>query len=306
VAAGALPLFVFIQIELPWALGPPDGRYLLRAEPDGEPERVVVLGALTADGKPLDRRNAHGPGPLRRRIASSRRPSVPAEPEPAPVTTARATVIDPISLSAERQAQAWLAELDVEQAVFAAVAVLNRVLHAQRIAAAEPYARAVSPAAALTIRAGWGEGEQVADGRWLHAVQLPWTQDRTRVRRRAAALRADERLVRLLGARDSELLCEELTLRARLDRDQGRLAHAAIELDRAYTTALLELAGEQHGDLPLRVDELQSLQAGVAAAARAALPGAGSAEPDAETIDHALGRLEAALRARAAAALSHS
>ncbi|MCW3019306.1 MAG: hypothetical protein JWN10_1614, partial [Solirubrobacterales bacterium] len=41
-------LFVFIQLEFPWALGPADGRYLLRRSEDGEPERVVVLGTLEA------------------------------------------------------------------------------------------------------------------------------------------------------------------------------------------------------------------------------------------------------------------
>ena len=37
-------LFIFIQMEFPWALGPPDGRYLIRGEAGAEPERVVVLG----------------------------------------------------------------------------------------------------------------------------------------------------------------------------------------------------------------------------------------------------------------------
>jgi hypothetical protein len=315
VADGPERLFLFVQCELPWALGPPDGRYLLRSEADGEPERVVVLGTLGAGRVML----ARGSGPLRRRAAARRR-AVPAQPEP--VTTARATIVDPVSVSAERQAQAWLADLDAEREVSAAFAVLNRVLHAQRIATADPYAREVSPAQALTIRAGWGEGEQVAEGRWRHAVELPQTAPRARVRRRASALRPDERLAELLAAREQPLLCEELTLRARLDLDQGRVAHAAIELDRALFAALVELADEQRADLPLRVSELASLHEGVAAAARAALglddpAGATDAsetagapatsahdapeEPDEETIRHALGRLEAALRARSAA-----
>ena len=41
-------LFIFMQMEFPWALGPADGRYLLRAGADAEPERVVVLGTLGA------------------------------------------------------------------------------------------------------------------------------------------------------------------------------------------------------------------------------------------------------------------
>ncbi len=231
-----------------------------------------------------------------------------------------------MSVSAERQARAWLADLRPEREVAAAFAALNRVLHAQRIAGADPYAREVSPAQALTIRAGWGEGEQVAEGQWLHAVELPLTSSRARVRRRASALRPDERLAEMLGAREQPLLCEELTLRARLDLDQGRLAHATIELDRALFAARAELAGERRADLPLRVAELRALHETVAAAARAVLgldgpaggsgadettggPGTGddaSAAPDEETIRHALGRLEAALRARSAAGYERS
>jgi len=303
-------LFLFVQCELPWALGPADGRYLLRSQVDGEPERVIVLGTLGAGRAAL----ARGAGPLRRRAASRRREALP-QPEPTPVEITRATIVDPVSLSAERQARAWLDELDTERDVSAAFAALNRVLYAQRIAAADPYEREVSPAQALVIRAGWGEGEQVAAGLWLHAVQLPWTGPRVRVRRRASTLRADERLAELLGAREQPLVCEELTLRARLDLDQGHVAHATVELDRALLAALTELAREQRADLPLRVAELQSLHAGVAESARAVLGLATTEgqdeeakirsstpeEPDEQTIRHALGRLEAALRARTAA-----
>jgi hypothetical protein len=244
----------------------------------------------------------------------------PATPEPAAVTTSRATIVDPISVSAERQAQAWLADLDAERETSAAVAVLNRVLYSHRIASADPYVHEVSPAQALVIRAGWGEGEQVADGRWLHARELPWSMGVAnrrsgglRRRRgggaRSAALRHDERLAELLGGRGSTLLCEEQTLRARLDLDQGRLPHAAIELRAAYATALAELGAERRPDLAIRIAELEKLNAGVAAQAEAALAGtdATDASPDTspagpleEVVRHALERLEAALRARTA------
>jgi len=279
-------LFLFLQLELPWELGPPDGRYLLRTrEASGpevevaQPERVIVLGTLGAG-----RRTELG---LRR--ASRRRPRPrPTTPDPAPVATARATIIDPVSVSAEHQAHAWLAALDAEREVRAAVAVLNRVLFAHRIASADPHVHEVSPAQALVIRAGWGEGEQVADGRWLHARELPWTQS-SRARRRVAALRPQERLAELLGARSEELLCEELALRARLDLDHGRLCHAAIELEGALAAALSELGGEHRPDLAPRVAELEALR-----------PGITPKEPDEAVVRYALERLEAALRARTA------
>lgn len=344
----AQPLFLFVQFEFPWPLGIPDGRYLLRAGRDGEPEHVVVLRTLQAPAGAAAAGHRRGLGRLRGN-APSRLPAIAPEPEPAPVARVRATVVDPISLAAERQARAWLASLDPDHDVVSAAEVLNRILYAHRIASADPYAREVSATQATRIRAGWGEGEQVAEGRWLHAVELGAGElhggegkGQLRRRRRSAALRPQERLARLLSAREQPLLCEELALRARLDLEHGRVEHAALELERAYRAALVELAGERRGDLPLRVAELGSLREGVALAAQAALPetpaevrtaageeaeggpvatGAsavvageraasssvesatdgGSGEPDEAVIEHALGRLEAALRARSAA-----
>jgi hypothetical protein len=297
-------LFVFIQMEFPWELGPSAGRYLVRGEPGGEPEHVVVLGELGAARLPTGRqRRSPARSSLRERL-SDRGVGRPVGGDAAPVTTTRVTVVDPISLSAEMQARAWLAELDHEREVLAATAVLNRVLHAHRIAAADPYLREVSPAQALIIRAGWGEGEQVADGAWLHARELRWPpRGRGRAGRRAGAgraavLRPQERLTALLGARGHMLLCEELTLRARLDLDQGRPLHAAIQLHNAYAAALAEVPSERRQDLALRLSELEKLEPRVRSLADAALGGA--APPDGEAVEHALARLEALLRARTA------
>ncbi len=218
-------------------------------------------------------------------------------------------MIDPISLSAEQQARAWLADLDRERDVRACVGVINRVLHSHRIASADPYLHEVSAAQALVIRAGWGKGEQVADGRWVHARELPFSPPRRspagrRARGgRSAALRPQERLAALLGGHSAALLCEELALRARLDLEQGRLAHAALELDHAYASAVPELKAEGRQDLAIRIAELEQLRSGVLAQAQAALADA-SEGPDEEVVAHALERLEAALRARTAAGFS--
>jgi hypothetical protein len=298
-----LRLFIFLQMEFPWELGPADGRYLLRAEPDGEPQRVLVLGTLTERGQPAPREPRSGS--LRARFGA-RAPVAASPPEPLPVTRTRVTVIDPISLSAESQAQAWLSDLDSERDVLAAAAVVNRVLHLHRIASADPYVHEVSPAQALVIRAGWGEGEQVAAGRWLHARELQWRPHgrRARGRRsRVSALRPQERLAALLGARTSSLVCEELTLRARLDLDHGRLPHAALELDRALAVAVEELRAEQRQDLLIRIAELEQLRPGIAEQAQISASSGGAA-PSEDALAHALGRLEAALRARTATGVS--
>jgi hypothetical protein len=176
-------------------------------------------------------------------------------------------------------------------------------VHSHRLAAADPYVREVSAAQALVTRAGWGEGEQVASGLWLHARELSSRPRRSGRRRdRSWALLPQERLAALLSGRSSGLLCEELTLRARLDLEQGRPRHAAVGLDAALAAAVGELAAEQRQDLALRLAELEQLRGGVGEQARAVLHGDG-AVLDEELVAHALGRLEAALRARTAAGI---
>jgi hypothetical protein len=317
-AVVARRLFTFVQMELPWELGPADGRYLLRTRggtADGEPEHVVVLATVGAE---------------RRRLLGGRSRTRRAEPEPAPssVPVARATIVDAVPLSAEGQARAWLEQLDPEREALSAAGVLNRLLFAHRIAGAAPHVHEVSPAQALVLRAGFGEGEHVADGLWLDARELLLSH--RRAGRRATVLRPQERLAALLSGREGALLCEELALRARVDLDGGRLALAAIELDRAYVATLAELPGEERPDLKERIDELEGLRPDVERAAHAALPAVAPAgggtpiearssgttrggervgaprEPGEQTIRHALERLEAALRARTAGGIRSS
>ena len=309
-------LFVFLQFEFPWALGPSDGRYLLRDGRGGEPEWVVVLETLSA-GRALPGGSGGdaGRGGLFGRTRRPRDRDAAPEPDPVTVQTTRVTVVDPVPLSAEGQARAWLEELDRERDVTAAVAVVNRVVHLHRIAAADPYVREVDTPQALVIRAGWGEGEQVAYGMWRHARELALRpRRRGRRRDRSWALRPQERLAAMLGGRGEDLLCEELTLRARLDLDQGRPAHAAVGLERALAAAVAELGAEGRQDLALRIAELEQLRDPVAEQAQGALARAaasaeggaergaanGAGELDEELLAHALGRLEAALRARTA------
>ena len=107
--------------------------------------------------------------PQRARLRGGRPRSTPAA-EPEPVPTSRATVISATPLASPT---AWLAELDRDAEVASALAVLNRALRAHRAAAADPYIAEVSPGRALVVRIGYGSGEEVADGRYGEAVELP-------------------------------------------------------------------------------------------------------------------------------------
>jgi hypothetical protein len=171
------------------------------------------------------------------------------------------------------------------------------VLHLHRAATADPHVREVRREQAVAVRVGYGEGEQVADGRWHTALELPAPKATVR---RTAALRPQERLAALLGGRDAALACEELALRARQDVDAGRRREAALQLEAALTAALAELEPwTPRADLADRLAELRELHDGVRAAARAALEG-GVDDDRHAAVTRALERLEAALRARTA------
>ena len=143
-------------------------------------------------------------------------------------------------------ARGWLDRADEETAADA-LSVLNRVLFAQRIAAADPSVHEVTAAQALVLRAGYGDGEAVADGRWRAGARADGRAARGSVAR--AALRPQERLALLLGGLHPALAVEEFALRARLDLDDGRLLHAAWELRAAYAVGLPELEDEGREDL---------------------------------------------------------
>lgn len=290
----AQSLFPFLQVDMPFELGVPDGRWMLRKPHSDEVERVVVLTTVGAQAAP------------QRRLRKSATTQADAD-EPPSVPVSRAMLIAAAPFPDELAATRWLDGIDAEQEVEMAFTALNRLLAAHRIAAADPYTREVAPSQALTLRAGFGVGEQVYHGRWLQARELNVQRpSRWRRGRRAAILRSQERLASVLASSEGSLLCEELALRARLDLDHRRLAHASSELERAISLAVLELRGEPGARIVGRVGELRDLLPGVREIATRLLPGeiAPPGEPqaqDAETLAHALGRLEATLRARAMA-----
>lgn len=257
---------------------------MLRPHAGEDASHVVVLATLGA--------------PQRRWLSRSRRPrSIDPKPPVEAVTVTRATVIDVLPLDTEAAANAWLRGVDGEAETAAALTVLNRVIAAHRIAADDPGARDVTRTTTLVVRVGYGAGEEVADGRHTAAVELP----APRAERRAAALRSQERLSALLSGRDAVLAAERLAQRARADLTAGRSREAALTLRVALEAALTELVPwRDRGDIGERVSELAATRSDVAAVANRALQG--GLDPGEEaTVDRVLGRLEAAMRARAAA-----
>jgi hypothetical protein len=222
--------------------------------------------------------------PKRARLRGSR-PSSISEAEPEQVPTSRATVVSAIPLSAP---EAWLADLDLDAEVEGAVAVLNRALRAHRAAAADPYVAEVSRERALVVRIGYGSGEEVADGRFGEAVELP-RFTRRRVKRSMEA--PEERFAALLGGREEIHPAEELVLRARADLNAGRPAEAALQC-RVAIEALLALLTN-----PADASRIEPHREAVAAAANAALSGPLPGE-QAAALEEAVAAMEKALKRR--------
>ena len=245
----------------------------MRPSADALVESVLVLSTLGA--------------PQRARLRGSRPQSTSAA-EPEPVPTSRATVVRSQPFRSEEDASTWLAGADLEAERDGAVAVLNRALRAQRAAAADPYVGEVSADRALVVRIGYGSGEEVADGRFGEAVELPRFAGR-HVKRSMEA--PEERFAALLGGREEIHPAEELVLRARADLNAGRPAEAALQC-RVAIEALLALLTD-----PADASRIEPHRGAVAAAANAALSGPLPGE-HAAALEEAVAAMEKALKRR--------
>jgi hypothetical protein len=242
-------------------------------------------------------------GAPQRRLLGGRKPvAVEAAEEPEPVPTSRATLVAAAAFESSAAAESWLDGLrrddDALRAeVDAAVRALNGVLYAHRAAALDPYARDVSAGGALVVRVGYGAGDQVADGRFAAAVELPRgaaTPGARRAARRRSDLMPQERLAAILGGRDRVLAGEELMLRARADLDAGRAREAALQARVALEALIADLAAESRD-----VGDLRERRGAIGDAANAALAGEPSGEQQAAVAD-AVAAMERELRRRAA------
>jgi len=227
--------FGFVQFDFAGTLPLTDGRYLL-GEPESGEETVLVLQRL-------------GAPPLGERRRRRRRPAE-ADPEPAALALARATVIRAATpFESQADAARWLdetceAEETVEVLAVEAAAILNRALHAQAVAAADPYGRQLVPEQAERVLLGYGSGEETADSRFTDARQVdPIPRSSSRRRQREEELRPQERVAAVLRGREQLDACETLLLRARADLDAGRTREAALQLRVGLEALLAELDG---------------------------------------------------------------
>jgi hypothetical protein len=207
----------------------PEGRYLVR---EGDAERVLIVQELA------------GPPP-RRRGRRRARPVEPGEPEQVPVT--RVTVTG-VVLDDPAEGSAWLKEATGNrergtEELRAATRIVNRALSALRAEARDPLVQEIGATRALAIRLGHGSGDELAEGRWTEATQLPLPR-----RGRLDDVESQSRVAAVLAGRDEVHPAETLMLRARLDAQHGRDAEARYGL-RAARAALEEEPGPRREQL---------------------------------------------------------
>jgi hypothetical protein len=272
--------FAFQQLEFGFRIGPGDGRYLVRSEPDDQPEHVLVLTTL---------------GASERRRLRDRKGKTIEDAGPEPVPTNRATVVAVEPFPGEEAAAQWLSTVRgdddrAEAELDSALAVLARAVRAYRVARVDPSVRDLSLGQALVTRIGYGDGQAIVDGNYSEAWELP--RGRRRAKRSMEA--PEERFAALIGGREAILPCEELVLRARADLQAARPREGVLQARIALESLLAELGAEM---APARRTALEDDRAAIGEAANAALRGdlqAGLIERASDGVR----RMEAALAAR--------
>ena len=246
-------------------------------------------------------RTLEAPRPGRRRRQRPRDADSEARPATLPLTrTTAVRAHEPFA--GEDEASRWLdeaceAEDTYDVLIEEGIGLLNRALHANGVAAGDPYQPELTPERAAVVRIGYGNGDQVADGRFAAAREIDMRGGLAN-RRRIGDLRPQERLAAVLGGRETLDACETMILRARADLDGGRMREAALQLRVGLEALLVELRGAlsdpgHHEDMAV-LDERRG-QAGDAA--NAALRGPLGAE-DARNVAELVAISERVLRRR--------
>jgi hypothetical protein len=218
-------------------------------------------------------RTLGAPAPPARRRRRPRRTEPEAEPAALPLT--RVTAIRAFApFAGEEEAVRWLDEATeaddtADSLVADGAELLNRALHVQAVAAADPHGVELPPERAVAVRIGYGSGEELADSTFSAARDVDvWAGGASRRRQRQEDLRPQERVAAVLGGRERTDACEILLLRARGDLDAGRRREAALQLRVGLEAVLAETQGGS-GD-PGHDEDLGTLSARRAEAGEAA------------------------------------
>jgi hypothetical protein len=116
---------------------------------------------------------------------------------------------------------------------------------------------------------GFGPGDELVDGRYAAAIEIPQSERR----RRAEVLRPQERVAEVLGGRTAVAACELLLIRARADLDAGRTREATLQLRVGLEALLAERPALDAADQDADFAALGERRSITGEAANAALTG---------------------------------
>lgn len=264
-----------------------DGRYLIRS---GPAERVLVIeteGALP---------------PPRRRRRRPRKAVVTDAPIRVAVTVATVILADR-QYSSEDEAGQWLERLEdsdfTGELIADATRTLDRARAAEAAASGTPFGTPTRVDGIAAARAGYGDGDQVASGRFLDAVEIDARGGSGSGRREKAARTGSlARSAAILGGRERTAGCEILLPRIRFDLDTGNSAAACLAAEVAVSATIAEMEFAVGGDEHERdLDRLEELLPGLAAVSERAQTGTGD-ESDLRRVAEALEVAERVIRRR--------
>lgn len=149
-------------------------------------------------------------------------------------------------LGTESEAQAWLAQLEEDEftqgLLDEALAALDRAFAAEAAATGRPFAESPSIDQIVNARIGFGDGDRLANGRFLEAFDIDARGGTASPRReRQSRTRPIGRIAAILGGKDEAMACEFLIPRVRADLDAGRVYTAALAIETAVRATVVEM-----------------------------------------------------------------
>jgi hypothetical protein len=258
--------FLFVQFEFTHAPGPYAGRYVVEAGAEANGS-----GRMTLDPA-LDTRNRElagvsrgvgfadvlvvgvvgastaGARGLLRKAHPVKSDTTPASVPLAVITYVKGTeAFTNPTTAAGRLDRIRYSAAEQEEWVARGLEVLNLAIRAHRIGAPDPYAVEVTRRDARLIRIGYGSTDEVREGRFTDALELP--PPAPGKPKRAERLRPSEAVAAVLVGRRHLFDSEELLLRALIDLDQGRSRAAAMQIGCAMRLLCSEVGelSDRHG-----------------------------------------------------------
>ena len=207
-------------------------------------------------------------------------------------------------LGSESEAAAWVARLDEDDFTQAlldeALDSLDRALAAEAAATSRPFAESPALEQIVGARIGYGDGDRLADGRFIDAFDIDARGGTASPRReRRGRTRPVARIAAILGGKDEAMACEFLVPRVRADFDAGRIYTAALAIETAARATVVEMdAALDVPDHEADLDELERMLPGLTMVTDRALGDGRTWEGLADEIEGPLRLAERVIRRR--------